>query len=120
MRKLKGLLLRINLAFRVLFKGLNDSFIVIQISEKNLNRLILGQSLDCNRITYIGMQEVHFYNLIKGISESITDEEYIEAERKFEKLLLDNGLSYDMISNKLKTRIRAYAKSDLLDKIGAN
>lgn len=120
MRKLKGILLRMKFAFTVLFNGLNDSYIIIKISEKNLNRLMLAQSLDCDGITYIGMQEIHFFNLIQGIADSVTDEEYVEAERRFEKILFDNGLSYDLISNKSKTKIKAYTKNELLDKMSMN
>ena len=120
MRKLKGILLRINLAFRILFKGLNDSFVIIQISEKNLDKLMLGQSLDCDGITYVGMREIHFCNLIQGIADSITDKEYFEAEKKFEKVLLENDIDYGLIAHRAKTRIRAYTKYDLISKMSLN
>lgn len=96
-----------------------DSKIRVNITPEQLLKFSQGETFEVIS-TYEAMPKLIFYDIIIALNNSITNKDYLEAERDFAKKAKESNIEYDQVRNPIKSVIKSYTKQDLIKHLHAN
>jgi hypothetical protein len=82
MKKIKRFILRFRMIWNILIRP-DAHFVLVLLSKEQLTNLIKSENFNIKTVYYDRMQLFNYYQLVRGLNNSISDEEFQKEKDNF-------------------------------------